>query len=53
MNYPYRGASDGLTTHLRKRFHVNEYLGIELEINQELLSKRGRDVTDIVNRALV
>ncbi|PKL74414.1 MAG: N-formylglutamate amidohydrolase [Candidatus Melainabacteria bacterium HGW-Melainabacteria-1] len=53
MNYPYRGTSDGLTTHLRKRFHGNEYLGIELEINQGLLAKRGRDTVDIVRRALV
>ena len=37
MNYPYRGTSDGFTTHLRKRFHGNEYLGIELEISQGLL----------------
>lgn len=34
MNYPYAGTSDGLTTHLRRRFPGNDYLGIELEINQ-------------------
>jgi predicted N-formylglutamate amidohydrolase len=33
-NYPYAGASDGLTTELRRRFSPMQYLGIELEINQ-------------------
>jgi predicted N-formylglutamate amidohydrolase len=36
MNYPYRGAADGLTTHLRRRFPASRYLGIELEVNQAL-----------------
>ena len=36
-NYPYRGASDGLTRHLRARFPVSRYTGIELEINQKRL----------------
>lgn len=34
MNYPYRGTSDGFTTSLRKQFSGDEYLGIELEVNQ-------------------
>lgn len=34
-NQPYRGASDGLTTTLRRRFGPR-YLGIELEVNQAL-----------------
>lgn len=33
-NYPYPGAADGLTTHLRRRFPGDRYLGIELEVNQ-------------------
>ncbi len=33
-NYPYRGAADGFTTALRKRFGPGEYLGVELEVNQ-------------------
>jgi len=33
-NYPYPGAADGLTTHLRRRFSGDRYLGIELEVNQ-------------------
>jgi predicted N-formylglutamate amidohydrolase len=34
-NYPYRGTSDGLTTHLRRRLRDPCYLGVELEINQK------------------
>src|SRR5690606_5596345 len=33
-NYPYRGVSDGFTTHLRKRFPDGVYCGVELEVNQ-------------------
>lgn len=36
MNQPYKGASDGFTTHLRKGFYETFYSGIELEINQKL-----------------
>lgn len=35
-NVPYRGAADGLTTALRRRFAAERYLGIELEISQRL-----------------
>lgn len=34
-NYPYRGIADGLTSHLRKIFPSNRYLGIEVEVNQK------------------
>lgn len=34
-NYPYLGVSDGLPTYLRKIFKDDEYLGIELEVNQK------------------
>jgi predicted N-formylglutamate amidohydrolase len=34
-NYPYRGAGDGLTTDLRRRFGAQAYIGIELEVNQK------------------
>lgn len=33
-NAPYRGVSDGLVTHLRRRFPASRYRGIELEVNQ-------------------
>ena len=37
-NYPYLGKSDGLTTTLRQKFGP-AYAGLEIEINQKLLSK--------------
>lgn len=41
-NYPYRGAADGLTTSLRRCFPQARYLGVEVELNQALLTnKRG------------
>lgn len=40
-NYPYRGNSDGLTAHLRKRFDDHRYLGIELEVNQRFVDAGG------------
>lgn len=36
-NYPYRGAADGFTTYLRTCFPENAFLGLELEVNNELL----------------
>jgi hypothetical protein len=36
-NNPYRGASDGLATALRKKFGMRQYAGIEIEINQKIL----------------
>lgn len=32
-NSPYRGASDGFTTYLRRRFPERRYLGVELEVS--------------------
>jgi len=40
-NYPYSGASDGLSTWLRKRHPESVYLGIELELNQALVDAKG------------
>ena len=37
-NYPYLGKSDGLTTSLRQKFGA-AYAGLEIEVNQKLLSK--------------
>jgi predicted N-formylglutamate amidohydrolase len=34
-NYPYLGKGDGFTSHLRKRYGPLQYVGIELEINQQ------------------
>lgn len=40
-NRPYRGVSDGLTSHLRKVHGPERYVGIELEVNQRF-PKGGR-----------
>lgn len=41
-NAPYRGAADGLTTALRREHAARDYLGIELEASQSLLSSAAR-----------
>ena len=40
-NYPYRGRSDGLTAALRRRHPDAAYVGIELEVNQRFVERRG------------
>jgi predicted N-formylglutamate amidohydrolase len=40
-NYPYRGISDALVTHLRRRHAAGGYLGVELEVNQKHHGTRG------------
>jgi predicted N-formylglutamate amidohydrolase len=42
LNYPYRGASDGFTAYLRRRFAATDYVGIELEVNQKHVLTGGR-----------
>lgn len=37
-NQPYRGAADGFTTWLRRHFPVDHYAGVEIEVNQALVS---------------
>ena len=37
-NYPYLGKTDGFTSFLRRRYPANIYAGIEIEMNQALLS---------------
>jgi predicted N-formylglutamate amidohydrolase len=44
-NYPYAGKADGLTSHLRLRFSPSDYVGIELEVNQNIVFAAGRDWT--------
>jgi len=53
FNYPYLGKADGFTTYLRKRFPEN-YMGIELEINQKFVSKNqmDRQIKNAVYKAL-
>jgi predicted N-formylglutamate amidohydrolase len=40
-NYPYRGTSDALVTHLRRRHAAARYAGIELEVNQKHVGSSG------------
>jgi predicted N-formylglutamate amidohydrolase len=40
-NYPYRGTSDALVTHLRRRHGHGSYAGIEIEVNQKLVGAAG------------
>jgi predicted N-formylglutamate amidohydrolase len=37
FNEPYKGTDDGFTTYLRTKFNDDEYLGIEVEVNQKYL----------------
>ena len=41
-NYPYAGKGDGLTSTLRRTFPPGAYVGIELEINQDIVIAAGR-----------
>jgi predicted N-formylglutamate amidohydrolase len=41
-NHPYRGATDGLPTWLRRRFPGRVYAGVELELCQALLTRSDR-----------
>jgi len=41
-NYPYAGKGDGLISHLRLRFAPCDYVGIELEVNQGIVTAAGR-----------
>ncbi len=55
MNYPYSGTADGFTVYLRRRFPMDSYLGIELEINQRHVREGGahwRDMRQTVIEAL-
>lgn len=38
FNYPYLGTSNGFTTTLRKQWDATHYIGLELEMNQTLMS---------------
>ena len=40
-NYPYQGRADGLTALLRKHHPDAAYVGIELEVNQRFVERRG------------
>jgi predicted N-formylglutamate amidohydrolase len=40
-NNPYKGSGDGLTALMRKRHSGDDYLGIELEVNQRHIERGG------------
>lgn len=50
MNRPYLGSSDGHTTSLRKDLSENNYLGIEIEVNQKYWFKDQPDWNSLCNR---
>ncbi|MDO6391489.1 N-formylglutamate amidohydrolase [Pontibacter sp. BT731] len=41
FNYPYLGIADGFPTYLRRKFTEDEYVGIELEVNQKYPQQGG------------
>lgn len=41
FNYPYLGIADGFPTYLRRKFTADQYVGIELEINQKFPEENG------------
>lgn len=53
-NYPYRGEQDGMTSHLRRRFPPESYVGVELEFNQALVAdtRAWREVRGVMVDAL-
>lgn len=52
-NYPYRGAADGLPNWFRRRLPDGFYVGIELELNQDLLAgSRRRQTAAVVAESL-
>lgn len=53
FNYPYKGTADGFTTYLRKKF-PEQYIGLELELNQALLTDENKKaaVISVLSRSL-
>jgi predicted N-formylglutamate amidohydrolase len=53
FNYPYRGATDGLATWLRRRHPAAGYAGFELEVSQTLsATSRWRSVGEALAASL-
>jgi predicted N-formylglutamate amidohydrolase len=46
-NYPYAGKNDGLTAWFRRRLSPENYIGIEIEINQKHIRQADQDWTDL------
>ena len=43
FNEPYKGTDDGFTTYLRTKFPDEEYMGIEIEVNQRFVGTADMD----------
>ncbi len=55
-NYPYRGTADGFIPFLRRRFRARDYVGIEIELNQQLLRRnqpRRRQLISTIEQTVV
>jgi len=46
-NYPYLGKTDGFTSFLRAKYPAKMYAGIEIEINQALLSSGNKEIRKV------
>ena len=52
-NYPYRGVSDSLVTHLRRHYARRGYVGMELELNQKHVGSAGwRELVAVLGATL-
>ena len=52
-NEPYQGTDDGFTTTLRTKFGDDQYLGIELEINQKFENKELDHVSVVLSSSVL
>lgn len=50
-NYPYQGKADGLVTYLRKKYPA--YIGIELEMNQQLTQTTSETLKQTIATSLI
>jgi predicted N-formylglutamate amidohydrolase len=49
-NFPFRGRSDGLATAMRRRLGGRRYLGIEIELSQEIAARPVAEWRDLRSR---
>ncbi|WP_162053838.1 N-formylglutamate amidohydrolase [Pontibacter pamirensis] len=49
FNYPYLGISDGFPTYLRRKFTAQQYLGVELEVNQKYPLEEALQWKELIN----
>ena len=53
FNEPYKGIDDGFTTYLRRQFHDDQYLGIEIEINQKFAGTENlKEITEALSQSV-